>query len=246
MDNILEIDGKKLYSIKDAVKMVSYSRDYITHLAREDKIMASYIGRQWFVSIESLKLYSDDMALEKGIKSKHLSFDRIKDLKINEIVINQSLSHIKKSRKLHVRAVAVASFVLTLGVLGGMTLHKFGLFLSSSDIQIASTQGSQVTKTVLDADLDVMDSESTSNLLLNVSKKIKSLGDKKTGILLLPEVGNSSSLSDSNIFSDTVGYYKLPDGSFSVVIIDQDGNQVGTPVPFTFLPQSKEKEGFLE
>ena len=54
MSVTFEIDGKKLQSIKSAAKLTSYSRDYITRLAREQKIVASFIERKWFIDIESL------------------------------------------------------------------------------------------------------------------------------------------------------------------------------------------------
>ncbi|MCA9359394.1 hypothetical protein KC926_04305, partial [Candidatus Kaiserbacteria bacterium] len=76
MTTTLEIDGKKFQTIKSVANKVSYSRDYITRLAREGKILATHVGRQWFVDLDSLNNYIDTTAKETEVRKKMLSEER--------------------------------------------------------------------------------------------------------------------------------------------------------------------------
>lgn len=130
MSRTLDINGRLLHPVKEAAASVSYSRDYVTRLARENKIIATNVGRQWFVDLESLKGYIENVSIEQEIRKKQLSFDRIKEREIREATIKQHTLHLGKVKMLNVKAVLVASFVLSLGLFSGFVAH---LLISSSD-----------------------------------------------------------------------------------------------------------------
>ncbi|KXJ99765.1 MAG: hypothetical protein UZ19_OD1000263 [Parcubacteria bacterium OLB19] len=57
MSTQIEINGAQLIPLKEAAKRIAYSRDYLAKLAREQKIVATQIGRQWFVDMYSLQTF---------------------------------------------------------------------------------------------------------------------------------------------------------------------------------------------
>ncbi len=239
MENALEINNRQLYAIKDVAEKVSYSRDYVTHLAREGKIIASYVGRQWFVDLDSLKSYASDAATEKEIRKKQLSSERLEEKNVREATAKHLDLNIKKSKTLHVRAVVTASMVLALGVLGGFISVQSNLFFQGNPVQVASTQGLSVSEGVKKAP-STIENNSPAELLGTVpvqddvtTRSIRLLGDVQQGILLIPNAGNATVTS---MFSDVVKVVGRSDGSRVVTLIDSDGQETGLPVPFLVLP----------
>ena len=233
MSNAIEIDGKSLHPIKEAAVLVSYSRDYITRLAREEKIIATNVGRQWFVSIDSLKAYVEASAMEQDIRKKQLSEERKKEREIREVTDKQNTLHIKRANSLHVRAVAVASLVLSFGLLGGFVTHQF---VSFSDTQQAQISASEVyVSPVTESVVQEAQTPAVENDLVTIesAREIKKLGDVSNGILLLPSMGPST---PEEMFSDDVVVMNLPDGTKAVVQVDESGNVTGNRVPFVTVP----------
>ena len=58
MTNVLTINGKKYIQSNQLAREFGYTTDYIGRLAREEKILATLVGRQWFVEPESLRVFS--------------------------------------------------------------------------------------------------------------------------------------------------------------------------------------------
>ena len=241
MADTLEINGKFLHSIKDASDSVSYSRDYITRLAREKKISATYVGRQWFVNLKSLKSYVETSALEQEIRKKQLSDDRKKENQIREATRNQHTLHLKKAKSLHARSLVVASLVLMFGLTTGFVTNQLISFSGSSQLQVANTFDAKETPSpiVLASEKDVQ----PTDLVVNVqssdfvefiqTEEIRPIGDIQNGVLLLPSVDEATVVE---MLSDKVLVKKLPDGTEVVVRVDAAGNEVGNPVPFVSVP----------
>ena len=111
MQSILEINGKILFSIRDAAHATSYSRDYITRLAREGKIFASHVGRQWFVDVDSLQAYAEAVALEQEVRKQQLSEERKRERQLREVVGFQHALRSQAAQKFEFKAVLVSFFV---------------------------------------------------------------------------------------------------------------------------------------
>ena len=62
---------------KEAAAFVSYSPDYISRLAREGKVAAEQRNRQWYVSLDSLKLFSLKQQAEQRARQKELREQRL-------------------------------------------------------------------------------------------------------------------------------------------------------------------------
>ena len=67
---------KKFLPSSEAAKLVRYHSDYVSKLAREGKIEARRVDRQWQVDVESLKLFSLQAEAEKRRQSEALSKQR--------------------------------------------------------------------------------------------------------------------------------------------------------------------------
>ncbi len=247
MSSALEINGKSLYLIKDAVSKTTYSRDYVTRLAREGKIVASHIGRQWFVDVDSLKAYAEASALEQEIRKKQLSAERIRERRIHEAAELHNSRQSKRAQSVRARSLVAASFVLGLGLLGGATLHSTLLLQGVQISQVASTQQIKVSEVVYSTESEVSSSElATGESTLPVDKfdgmarlqvsdtsfDIRSLGDAKGGVLLLPQA--TSTIEE--LFSDRVIVQELEDGTEVVARVDTDGRVLGNMVPFVQVP----------
>lgn len=76
---ILE-DNTKFIDARTAGKLVGYSSDYVTRLAREGKIHAVQTGRQWLVDPESLKFFTLTVQAQKRERAKQIREERRAEL----------------------------------------------------------------------------------------------------------------------------------------------------------------------
>lgn len=248
MTSALEIDGKSLLPIREAVQATTYSRDYVTRLAREKKIIATNVGRQWFVDVDSLKAYAEVSALEQEIRKRQLSAERIRERKIREAVEGRQALYKKQTKTLQVRSLAAACLVLGFGITGGLVAHStlpLSEMVGGWWVHTQETSVAQVSRPTLDtASRSEIDRKSnlasvTETTISTAAEQsnnggyeVHSLGEKRNGILLLPEA--TSTVAD--LFSDRVVVEKLSDGTQVVVRVDAAGNVVGRAVPFVNIP----------
>ncbi len=249
MSSALQIDGKNLYPIKDAAEFVSYSRDYVTRLAREEKITASLVGRQWFVDVDSLKSYAESSAVEQELRKKQLSEQRKRERQIRDAVEKQNTLHLKKAKGMHLRATAVACLVLGFGLLGGWAVDFLGsarMVPTDGNLNnVAQVNSSQFEKqTEVSATLDsapapVIAEPSPSSALVPdfSSRRVEQIEGTRNGFLLLP---SASGTDIEQLFSDEVVVRVLPTGERVVIRVDRDGNEVGQSIPFVEVPVNAE------
>lgn len=243
MTTTLEIDGKKFHTIKSVADKVSYSRDYITRLAREEKILATNVGRQWFVDLDSLNNYIETTAQETEVRKKILSEERKREQKISTATQKKKNIRAQKAKTLNVRATVTACAVLTVGLLSGWATQNFfilnyptnSLVANTFDVPDVATSLSSreiVKKENLSADIDSglekkEYPESTSNI-----RPISE--DVENGILLLPQ--GSLTASPTEMFSDEVVVVTTEKGTQMIVRVDKDGLPVGNIIPFVSVP----------
>jgi hypothetical protein len=244
MESTLEINGKKLHLIKDVVGSVSYSRDHITRLAREGKIFATNIGRNWFVDIDSLKNYEEFSKVELDIRKKQLSDERKNEMKIAEASIQKQIERATRLKKIEHRAAVVATLVLTIGLLTGWSTYNFLSTDHSPTNQLANTTETRELPFV-ERDI-LLDEESTFALAsdvvikttLNQEEAVSSMrpidDEIKNGVLLLPH--GSVTASATEMFSDEVTVLTSADGSQVVVRLDENGRPKGNVIPFVTVP----------
>jgi len=245
MNSTIEIDRKKLQSIKTVAEKVSYSRDYITRLAREGKITAMNVGRQWFVDLDSLNNYAESASVETAVRRKQLSEERRIEQQFRSAAQEKKAHRDKKARMLNVRAASVAIMVLGFGLLGGWatnyTISTGSNFLILAK-NILSTPQPQSQFGLLGDREEKESGLAVASVDTKVSKEeqisvssVKPIGDDiENGVLLLPQ--GSLSASTTEMFSDNVEVLTASNGSQMVVRVDEAGRPVGNVIPFVVVP----------
>ena len=72
MTQSLVINGKEYVPSNVLASQCGYSHDYIGKLAREEKILGTQVGRQWFIEPGSLNTYLAQVEIEKKIRKEEL------------------------------------------------------------------------------------------------------------------------------------------------------------------------------
>jgi excisionase family DNA binding protein len=233
MTSSLEIDGTELQNIRTAAERTGYSRDYITRLAREQKITASQIGRQWFVDVDSLQAYATAVATEQSLRHQQLSEERRQERLASQKVTPAPKQ--KHSTKLvtTLRAQTLAVAVLCLGLGLGVVLNQLPLSAGFST-QVANTSLFQSTQGHA-AVIDSVEPVTASGVQFShESVGLSTMEGATKGILLLPEVA-STTQNPAELFSDEVKVVVDEKGNQYVARVDEYG-QVVEKIPFVVVP----------
>jgi len=234
MSSAIEIDGKKLLPIKEAVSNVSYSRDYVTRLAREGKIIASNIGRQWFVDLDSLVSYNEATTAEQEIRKKQLSEERKKEQATHLALLERKEKSQRKEKYVPMKAAIASVVVCTFGLMGGWSIHSLvngettsGLFSNNKPSVINSDSNLASASKGVDKIPEALVASSTFSVT-EIS------GDVREGVLLLPEGSLTATVTD--MFSDDVQVLTNDKGVQVVVRVDEEGMPTGKVIPFVKIP----------
>jgi len=115
----LYINEQKFYAVRLAATHVSYSRDYITRLAREGKVKAVNMGRIWYIHVDSLQHYVEIQALESDIRNRLLKQERKIEHTVREAMVNHQEATFYTQRRLVAFAVVSVCVVVVLGFAAG-------------------------------------------------------------------------------------------------------------------------------
>jgi|AntRauTorckE6833_2_1112554.scaffolds.fasta_scaffold59613_2 hypothetical protein len=243
MTSKIEIDGKKLTSIKEACSEVSYSRDYVTRLAREGKIVASLIGRQWYVDLLSLQNYVVQSKVESEVRKAQLSEERKQEQLFHKTKEQQDLSLQKSTASVRTRAVMASGSVLALGLIAGV--FGYAVFATPLDLNFALSQPQQSGMTQSSqtaANANAVSGEQNVPLPENVpnpaplfsSKAVAAFDSPENGVLILPQ--GEESADPAAVFSDEVYIATATSGQRTAVLVDAQGVKADREVPFVLVP----------
>lgn len=237
MSGSLGIDGKKLEDIKVAALQTGYSRDYITKLAREQKIFASQIGRQWYVDLASLQNYATAMAAEQKTRQQKLSDERKRERQLRESFEKQLVAHRAQVRRQTHRSRLVVGAVLIAGLTTGITFARTPLATTLFP-QAASVSLAQFFGINLKPEIAVAVSEGEQLTFSDTTFELQTLQGSQKGILLLPQ-GTTSNTIAQDFFSDRV---KIVTGNDGRQYIGKfENGRVVAEVPFVTVPVSNIK-----
>lgn len=242
MKNQVEIGDKKLHSIQEALSHVSYTRDYITRLAREGKIVAVQVRRKWYVDIQSLKNYAESSRLEADIRREHLSEQRKLEQHIRKAQQQHEAKATQGTYTAQKQAFVLAGSVLTMGLVMGV--FGYALILSSPDASsvVQQTIGvNQNAQTAANAKA-VMANNTNPDKVTDSTIPPDTLTEETVshgaeGILVLP-FGDAA--DPSSIFSDEVQIRTASSGTQTAVLLDSQGNDLGREIPFVVVPVTSE------
>lgn len=119
MTTAVEINGVTLVPIKEAASAVSYSRDYVARLAREGKIVASQVGRQWFVDLPSLQNFAAAADAVEEVRKNELRAERKRELMAKEYLGTLDEVVKKRLQKERKEALLVTCAVVCIGLFTG-------------------------------------------------------------------------------------------------------------------------------
>jgi len=238
MEAHVEIGNKKLTSIREASSEVSYSRDYVTRLAREGKIIASQIGRQWYVDVQSLKNYAEVSRIEAEIRKRHLSEKRKQEQMFKSAAQRHETSRNKTADSARVKAMAASGSVLAVGLLAGVFGYSLLMVPAGFDSAVSqTTTTNQYAQTAANAKAMLTTSaspEATPTSQAHVlSPAVETTESIDEGILVLP-VGDNT--DPAAIFSDEVRIKTATSGKQTAVLVDSNGVESGQEIPFVLVP----------
>jgi hypothetical protein len=259
MTTYVEINGSNFLPIKDAAKSFSYTRDYVARLAREQKIVATQIGRQWFVDPVSLQSFVETSQLEQEVKKKQLSLERKKEQLIKHEVGLIKKDRSKKVRSLKLHAQLVSAFVLAVGLMAGAGIYTTSTLFESQSSNVAtvkkslSPQESVSTVTVPESEFSLAEPQATTmfnNVLeypvfIDESEtRAMSIGNTE-GIFLLARDGEVRSAEETaSLFSDEVEVKFEGDSTGVVTYTDSEG--VEKEYSFVSVPVGKTAEKIVK
>ncbi len=120
----------KMILAKDAAKMVGYSTDYVTKLAREGRVLGELRARQWFVDLESVKLFSLHKAAEQRRRQEELRQARLTELARTQVSTLDAISSAEIRQR---QPVALALSVVALLCLLVTAKLGFSMYVGQVD-----------------------------------------------------------------------------------------------------------------
>lgn len=78
------IGNRRLIPLKEVSKIVPYSREYVARLARDGRVAAAQINRQWYIDPESLKNFFEQAQLEMQARGEYVRELRKQELDLHE------------------------------------------------------------------------------------------------------------------------------------------------------------------
>lgn len=266
MSENLEINGLNLLPIKDAAKLVSYSRDYVARLAREKKIVASQIGRQWFIDIISLKSFAEASTLEQSVRQQRLSAERKREQSLKEEMQEIKKSFKGRGRNVRFQAQLVSCLVLAFGLLTGTGLYTLSS-LSSAKVphtvavatlgSVGNVSDSRESESyqVVEENLTLAQAKPQVVTMLNTvtdkqvfvdESEVIQLSEVDTkGIFLLPQNGQIQDIAQvKEMFSDDLNIEYIDENTGVIVYVRENGERV--EFPFVSVPLSDEANAKAE
>lgn len=210
-----------------AVTLVSYSRDYIGRLAREHKIKAQQIDKQWLVSRESLLNFFEQSAVEDAVKKRILSQSRKNDLEVKDFYTAR-VAQLATLGTTRANASLLATVVIIFGgLLSGVLVHQSGQAL----VQAPQASVLQILSTLqrLPSTANVMTATVPPTVFFE-GAVVESLDTipMEHGIVLFPTLRQGDEESVERLFSDevtvvvtstTTGFVRFSDGAVELPFV---------------------------
>ncbi len=248
MSSQVEINGVSFLPIKDAAKLVSYSRDYVARLARERKILATQIGRQWFVDSVSLNNFAEVALLEQSVRKQQLSHERKHEQAIKQAITAHKNVVVQKQRRGRVQSLVMALLVLGFGLTTGAVVYTMSQVLPVA-IQVPNLARLGAIAPSLPADEDsgyaLADAQATMlytdttviehPLFVNEAEtRAMSIGNTEGVMLLARDTTLGDAPAVAALFSDEVEVEFAADSTGVITYTYEDGTTA--EYPFVSVP----------
>lgn len=210
MKKHLSINGKKYLPSIDLAVTSGYTTDHIAKLAREEKIIGTQIGIQWFIEPESLQLFLYKTTVEKEIRK----FDLKQTRKIEHALSRKTVSlevNSGKSKKKHLAVSAlVQSFVI---VVCGISIGGLSWFITTENLENRESLVAASSESVVPASVSV-EEKSVKLPPVEIFASLPSFPEREVLVdLTASSSATSSSTAERIDFSDAVEVVVREDGS---------------------------------
>jgi hypothetical protein len=118
MSQHLSVNGKVYLPSNELAATFGYSSDYLGKLARDEKILGTLIGRQWFIEPESLKTFLLKTEIQKKIRKEELSIQRKAEHLAHQKELVQKIEATSQSSMAFAQAAVIVFCGLLVGTLG--------------------------------------------------------------------------------------------------------------------------------
>lgn len=234
MSQSLIINGKEYVQSSVLTALYKYTPDYIGKLAREEKIIGTQVGRQWYIEPESLKVFLHKAAIEKEIRAEELSLKR--KIEHQEFQKDQ-LRKERDSAPLAIKAALQATLVLACGLfVGTLGFVTFDEGINARTISKATAESLRyITRSILPSrTMELFDSNARSFLALSqegiVAEQTDSLIQKEV-FSTLPKIANTQDMYASGTKNNSIDLTITTQFSDEVqIVIDQNGKEFLKPV----------------
>lgn len=222
MTSLIKLGHTNLVPVNEAAKKVSYSRDYITKLARQGKIIALVINRQWMIDVDSLNTFFLLSEHEMKVRKNHLKEMRHYELKVRNFYsekLQPWYTGYHQSR--HVPTTKSSLIVLSglfLGVLLNFSIQHNLPSRLATKAQIPVPVVSQLLAVVIGAEFS--NSSATAGTTFSSADERTDRLPMNNGIVLFSQGLSTTSSEVGNLFSDntivemtssTTGFVYSPD-----------------------------------
>ena len=221
MSSAVQLGSTQLLPVKEAAEFVPYSRDYVARLAREGKVVAVQIDRQWFVDVTSLQNFYANATIEESVRKRKLSSSRKRDLEVKEFYRTRLEAIAKKRHTNKQHAVVHTGLILLCGLGAGVLFTTASHYSDYAHLQMLAQLPRLVFEKTVVEKLPLATPQVTT--VLDVADQAMSYGievtdqslDFRQGIVVLPQTGSSTS-TVADFFSDPVTVETTSDTSGTV------------------------------
>ncbi len=224
------IGDRTLLPIKMATEIVPYTRDYISRLAREGKIAAAQVNRQWYIDGESLKNFFETAQLEVQARNSYVRELRRVELESADALLAALTASDEKFTIAPYRSLVATVYVLSVGCLVGLLIWQgVGVFTPSMlQSQYAALMQAPVLNTT---DTDTVDTAWMEyGAVIDTTESLQI----DNGILLLPTATSGEAVVEA-LFSDPVTVEMQSTTSGQIILTTPTGT---TTVPYVRVPNS--------
>ena len=242
MSQALEINGTELITIKAAAKLSHYSRDYITKLAREEKIVAYHIGKQWHVALDSLTKYTETVSADKEMRRQKLSEERKSERVNSEFLITKKNATNVFGPSYSINTQIFTAAVVVLVLLAGVTVQTFfsGQSFGYQSASAVAVRDDVTKNGALDTATSQQSLVATEQInFSHEAVRSATFADMREGLLLLPHsLDGTVAVNAVDMFSDDVTVSTDSTGQQYVTHYNSITKQT-EKIPFIVVPVSK-------
>jgi len=165
-------ETSKFVLAKDAALIIKYTPDYVAKLARDGEVLGEQRGRQWYVDLDSVKLFSlQKEALQKR-RGEELREARLLELAKQKLVAHGEELESKQSENKTLALSLTVAIVLCVITLGGVGTLAYTERLGLSALAFGAKEIQESLNKIFDFSRNTEAKESVSTMGIVVREEV--------------------------------------------------------------------------